>query len=347
MGKSEIGDSIEDYLLLKKPRKVLVCGIGGGGDVLATLPTVNYLRTLNQQVLIGAVVWERWVVDPKPGPISIEELVDKVVINDTIALVNENTYAVRDGKKIVPQLVKVAKELNEPLVAIDVSKGVKGVVNGLNDFSQKYQIDLIIGVDGGGDVLAVGGEEDLWSPVADQIMLSALGNLNIPAILAVFGIGTDGELSPTYILHRLSEIAKSGGYLGVRGLTKKDIRLLERLLEVVITETNRAALSAAKGTIGKVSIRSGSREVDLSLGILAAVTVYLDTHIVYNQSNMAKAIRDTTSVWEVHRILNDMGIFTEIDLEYGVLEYLSRGMQPDLNAIKENWEKSQKEMFYQ
>ncbi len=342
MMKNELTLSLLDYLTKLRDKKVFVCGIGGGGDILATIPTVNFLKSLGIRTLVGAVVWERFVVDPVPGPISLREMHNIKKINNVVASVNSETYALRGSKKIVPQIAKVSKALKENLYAIDISGGVRTVINGLQDFLESQGIELIIGIDGGGDVLAVGGEEDLWSPVSDQVMLSVLANLMTNSIIGVFGLGTDGELSLRYILNRLSYITRHGGYLGLIGISKKDIKLMDELMGTVVTETNIASLKAAKGEIGKIKIRNGSRTVDLSLGILIAVTVFLDSKILYSQSKMAKAIKDTVSIWEAWKILNSMGIFTELDLEYGVLEYLKRGNRPNLLEIRKLWMRNQK-----
>jgi len=331
-----------DFISLIKNKNVLVCGIGGGGDILATIPTVNFLRKLGVKTLIGAVVWERFVVDPVPGPISLEEMVNINKINDCIALVSDQTYAIRNNKIIIPQIVKVSQYLQERLVAIDISKGVKNLVRCLNDFSRRNNIELIIGIDGGGDVLAKGGEEELWSPIADQMMLSALANVEVNSILGVFGLGTDGELPPSYILERLKEVARMNGYLWLMGLTKEDIDDIEKLIEIVVTETNIAAIKAAKGLNKEFKIRNGSRTIDLSLGILTAVTVFLDISVVYSQSNMAKLIVNTESVWEVWKKLNQIGIFTELDIEYGVLESLKDRERLDLIIIREKWRENPK-----
>jgi len=332
--------SFEEYLIEIKPKKAFVFGIGGGGDIIATLPTVNSLRTLGIPTIIGAVVWERWVVDPNPTPISINELQSIEVISDTFAIVNSSTYAVRNGRRIVPQIVRVARFFSEEMIAVDITKGVKGVIKGLREFIQKYQIDLIIGVDGGGDVLAVGNEKELWSPIADQTILAALANIDSSDILlAVFGIGTDGELPPKYILKRLNEIARADGYISLRGISRRDIKLFETILRTVVTETNWVAYKAALGVDNEIHVRGSSTSINLNLGILAAITVYLDPKIVYKQSHLARAIVNTESIWEIRKIFNDMGVFTEIDLKEGINKYKAKELEPDLNAIKEEWYK--------
>jgi len=54
---------------------------------------------------------------------------------------------------------------------------------------------------------------------------------------------------------------------------------------------------------------------------------------------LARAIVNTESIWEIRKIFNDMGVFTEIDLKEGINKYKAKELEPDLNAIKEEWYK--------
>ena len=45
----------------------LVLGIGGGGDVIGTIPTARYLRWLGLRTLVGGLTWERYVDRPGAG----------------------------------------------------------------------------------------------------------------------------------------------------------------------------------------------------------------------------------------------------------------------------------------
>jgi len=63
-------DSTEDAF---DRSRALVFGIGGG-DVVGTLPTVQLLERHSIETLVGGVAWERAVIDPQPGPRSLNEL---------------------------------------------------------------------------------------------------------------------------------------------------------------------------------------------------------------------------------------------------------------------------------
>ncbi len=302
--------SIEEIIDRLERKRGLVIGIGGGGDVVATLPTVHYLRNLGLEVIIGSSTWERFVIDPEPGPRSLNEIENIVRVSETTALANEKT---RSKGGVVFQGSKLAGAIGEDVLFIDLTKGVRGLVLGLEETLRKYNIRIVLGIDGGGDVLAKGDEEHLRSPLADMMMLSALAQLEAISIIGVFGFGSDGELSTKEILDRLSEVAEAGGYLGARGMTPADVEMMERALGEIFTEASRIPLMSAKGFLGSTTIRDGTRKVFAS--ILSTITFYLDTRILYELRPMAQRIRDTESIWEVNEALHEYGLNTELDLE--------------------------------
>ena len=318
---------LEDLAKRYKGKNVLVLGIGGGGDVVSTVPIAGALERLEIRPIVGSIMWERFAFDPVPGPIRAEELVGAEQVNSCAAWIKPGSYAVRGGRKVTPQAARVAAFTMEGRVlGVDVSSGAIGVAEGLDEILRKLGADLVFGIDAGGDILAEGAEETLWSPLADQLMLATLFRLTEKghrAIIGVHGIGADGELDPSNLLARISLIAEKGGYLGARGLTNYDVDLLEGVLKSAVTEASALPVKAAKGVVGKVRMREGTRHVDLS--IVTSLTFFLDVRVLYNECPMAKAIYRSGSLREVREILNGLGVYTELDLEEDLKALLDRG----------------------
>ena len=116
--------------LAKNAERALVLGIGGGGDVLGTFPTGRYLELLGVEVILGGVGWERIVYDPKPGPRSLEEVIDVERISETTGLANSDT---RTNYGVVFQCSNMARFLGKKTLLVDITKGVRGVVRGLRE----------------------------------------------------------------------------------------------------------------------------------------------------------------------------------------------------------------------
>jgi hypothetical protein len=54
---------------LRRARRPLVIGMGGGGDVVGALATAEHARIYDgAQPILGGVTWERRPIDPVPGP---------------------------------------------------------------------------------------------------------------------------------------------------------------------------------------------------------------------------------------------------------------------------------------
>lgn len=294
--------------LAKSAKKAMVVGIGGGGDVVGAIPTSNYLRMLGCRTILGGLTWERYVNDPEPGPRRMEEIINIARVSDTVGIANASTRTV---KGVVFTESVVAGALREDVLLIDPNQGVRGLVDGINTASRKMGVDLFVGVDVGGDVLATGKEEGLRSMLADSMMLAAMANINIPSVLGVVGCCTDGELTFEQFTERLSAVAEYGGLLGARGLTPEDVAMLEGIIPSTKTESSMLAVRAAGGLRGEIPIRGGYRRAQVTP--FSAVTFYLDPIVVFEKVNgIARELVNTNTLEEADEILRKAGLPSEL-----------------------------------
>lgn len=300
--------------LSKDGQKALVLGIGGGGDIVGTIPTARYLEEYDVETIKGGITWERSVKDSSPGPRKIEELDNCDPITDTTAMANPKTKT-EDGLKLTES--SVSEVLGEKTFLLDLNKGVSGAVRGLEEATEKLDIDFVVGVDVGGDVLGKGDEEGLQSMLSDSMTLSSLREMDSPSVLGVLGLGADGELSLDDLMKNSAEIAASDGFLGARGVHPSDFEVMREAADKTATECSELALNAARGEHGDVEIREGEREVSVSL--LTAVTFYFEPETVAEEiNNSALKISDTESIYEAHEILAEEGIPTELKYERSI-----------------------------
>lgn len=297
--------------LLKTSKYAMIIGVGGGGDVVGTIPTSRYLRWLGIRTIIGGLTWERYVNDPEPGPRKMEEIVEIERLSPTVGLATGKT---RTTKGVRFTESAVAEVMKEKTVLVDLNKGVQGVVDGLNEANEKLGVNLFIGIDVGGDVLGEGTEEGLHSMLADSMMLAAMVNLRVPTVLGVLGGCTDGELTSEQFNRQVAKISEHGGLLGARGLTPEDVAVLEEVIPHTKTEPSALAVKAARGFRGDVDIRGGYRTV--SLAPLSALTFYFDTRVVFDRiSKVAKDLVPTRSLDEANEIILRAGLPSELNFE--------------------------------
>ncbi|MCX8172463.1 MAG: DUF1152 domain-containing protein [Archaeoglobaceae archaeon] len=294
--------------ILKESRqkKAFVFGMGGGGDIVSTIPIANFLRLFDFKIVYGGVIWDRLVVDPKPGPRAIEELENIQRFNEVIAFVDETT---KTHYGVKPNLARAAKLLGK-VVALDITKGVKKLSKGLEEFIQKEKIGVVVGVDAGGDSLAVGYESGVRSPLADGVSVAVLEEID--GIVSVVGIGGDGELKFEELMLNISELIRRNGFLGCSSLTSEDCEDMLKLSENVITEASRIPLMALSGEFGIRKIRKGRTVL---ITPISALVFYFKASKVFEMNETARLIKDCRDLEEANSILNKNGIITELDYE--------------------------------
>lgn len=322
------GISVE--LLVGRSSCTLFAALGGGGDVASAAMLALAARRLGIKSYIASIIWERLPIDPIPGPVKLNEVVGAMKIGERALMVTKDSRALRGGRVIAFQAANVSKVLGEPIGIVDVASGCVGVKKGLEELSAYFGCDVIVGVDVGGDVLASGFEEELWSPLADFIGLAALKELK--GVLAVHSPGSDGELSPDYVLRRIALVAERRGYLGARGVTLEDVENLERILEHVESEASRATLLAARGVYGDVEIRRGSRKVHVTP--LSMITFFLKSSVVAELNPLISELSSTTSIEDARVKLNEKKVYTELDLEEDAYKLMIEGKELSGETLK-------------
>ncbi|GIX45865.1 MAG: hypothetical protein KatS3mg131_0076 [Candidatus Tectimicrobiota bacterium] len=308
--------------LLRQARRAIVLGVGGGGDVVGTIPTARLLELFGISCVLGGLSWERFVYDPQPGTRTLAEVEHVQPLAPTVWLANAQT-ATRSGVRFAES--EVAAFYNTETLLVDLSQGVAGVVAGLRAARQALQADLLVGIDVGGDSLARGHEAGLRSPLADAMMLAAFYQLSgeVSCLWGVFGYGSDAELTPAEIDQALSLVARHGGLLGAWGLTPAVVAELERLLAHVRTEASAIAVACARGATGVQAIRDGTRRVALSP--VCTITFYLSPQVLYEQVGaLARAVAAAPSLAAASAALAALGVRSEYEFEK---EMLRRGVR--------------------
>ncbi len=316
MSLADVGGALDAEELLGSARRPLVLGIGGGGDVVGALATAEHARLYHQaEPVLGGMSWERQPIDPRSGPRRAGEITEAPPLAEGVLLAGPRTSAgpVRFAES------RMAEFLGSPTVLIDPHPGPARIARSLIVAATKLGCDLLVFIDCGGDVLAVGDERGLASPLCDAVMLAAAARLQDEghAVLAgVFGPGCDGELTQAELSGRFAALGRAGALAGARGLTERVARCLHAATQTVLTEASALPLRAFAGEAGEVAIRDGRRV--LSLSPAAALTVYFDAARALScAAPLARAVRDADSLQEANAILRDRGVPTEMTLQRG------------------------------
>ncbi len=297
----------------RRHKRVLVFGAGGGGDALGAVHLYLRLRDLGADPVLGAIAWERMPVDPYPGPIPLESLLNAEPIAWSAAIVTGETEALRWGRTVKPQIARVAGAMGVEALLIDASKGAAGVEQALRAVAEALGVEAVIALDTGGDMLAAGCEDELWSPLADAVSLAGTIASGLPAAVAIHAPGADGELPEDKVLRYISLLARQGALLEVTGLRRTDAEYISRIMDKVYSEASKIPVYAFQGEYGVREIRAGTRRVRVTP--LQAATFLLDAGRVYEWSRPAQAVQGTRGIGQASQKLNELCIVTELDLE--------------------------------
>ena len=305
-------DSLEDFI--RTARRALVIGVGGGGDVVGALAAARMLEFCGLEFILGGLSWERSVIDPIPGPRSLEEVQNVRPLHRYVWMANSES---RTNTGVSFAESNMAAIRGEEVLLVDINGGVNGVVEGLEVAMKQFNADLLVGLDVGGDSLAEGCERGLRSPLADSIMLAGYAELEkrgYRTLWGVFGYGSDGELTVDEIELALSKLAAQGGLLGAWGLTPKIAAELEQVIKTVPTEASAIPVECFRGAWGERAIRSGQRSVKMTP--LTIVTFFISTTKLFcTLSRPAQTVVGSASLQEANDALHSIGIKTELDLE--------------------------------
>ncbi len=300
--------------LIRASSRALVIGVGGGGDVVGALAAARFLEFCGLEFVLGGLSWERSVFDPIPGPRMLSEVKNVRALHPFVWMANPES---RTDTGVFFAESKMAAAHGKEVLLVDINGGVNGVVEGLEVAIQEFHSDLLVGLDVGGDSLAQGHEPGLRSPLADSIMLAAYAELEQRGhrtLWAVFGYGSDGELTVDEIESALNKLAAAGAWLGTWSLTPKIATELEDVIKTVSTEASAIPLDCFRGAWGETKIRSGQRSVKLTP--LTALIFFLSTTKLFRTlSRPAQAVSESLSLEAANDALHAIGIRTELDLE--------------------------------
>ncbi|MGH2883760.1 MAG: DUF1152 domain-containing protein, partial [Solirubrobacteraceae bacterium] len=154
----------DSELLLRRARRPLVIGMGGGGDVVGALATAELVRLYDGgDPVLGGLSWERRPFDPVPGPRTAAEITDAEELAPGVLLAGPDTR-LRERDVFFAES-RMAEFLGQRTLLIDINDGPGPVANGLAQAMAALKCDLLVLVDVGGDVVARGDEPGLRSPL--------------------------------------------------------------------------------------------------------------------------------------------------------------------------------------
>lgn len=283
----------------------LYVAAGGGGDAIAaTLLTTH--ETGDAKPYVATFAWDRLLIDPLPGPRSLDDFDGLTWHAPTVAEITPATTPRAPSGSTLPRL---ADEIHARLFLLDPHLGAVGIAQQLNATAAHLGCSHLVLVDVGGDIIGRGNELGLRSPLADSLALIACALTELPCRVVITGAGLDGELTEAEVIKRCHEHgAQQSGHISAQ-----DAAAFRPLLNWHPSEVTGLLLAAATGYRGVVEVRDTGLPVPLTD---ASTHLYeLPITSLTDANLFADGLAPSTSLAEVEDAISAVCGNTEIDYE--------------------------------
>lgn len=280
--------------------RILVAGAGGGFDVFAGLPLAHALWRRGQQVHLANLSFSDLSAATRLAPALYE------VTPETVA------------EGYFPELALARFLAGEKLPSTVYAfprAGVQPLFAAYQALVERLQLDAIVLVDGGTDLLMFGDEAGLGTPVEDMMSLAAVGQLPIAhRHVACIGFGIDAYhgVCHSHFLENVAALERDGAYHGsfsVSRHTEEGALYLRAVAHAAAAHAGRASIvngsiaAALEGQFGDVALTARTASSELYINPLMGMYFTFDLMGVCNRNQYLRELVDAPSVVHVDAII--------------------------------------------
>ncbi|GAA2657751.1 DUF1152 domain-containing protein [Paractinoplanes durhamensis] len=277
------------FAALAPARRVLIAGAGGGFDVYAGLPLALALWELGVEVHLANTSFSELELVGRESWLTEHVVAVTPESSNPDWYFPEGTLARWLAEKDLPSRVYAFPPL-----------GVQTLRAAYRFLIERHDLDAIVLVDGGTDILLRGDENGIGTPVEDLTSVGAVTALDVPIKLVTslgFGIDAADGVNHVQVLENLAALDREGGYLGalsIPGDSREAVLYRDAVAHAQAATPDRpsivngqiaAAISGAFGNVQFTRRTSGSTlfvnplmaiYFTVDLDKLAARCLYLD-----------------------------------------------------------------------
>lgn len=293
----------EVFQRLAQSRRILLAGAGGGFDVYAALPIALALIAEGKQVHLANLTFTYL-----GGTTSrrIAPHLAAVTPNDSgeDRYFPERTLARWLHGRGLPSTVYAFEKV-----------GVRPLRAAYQALCQELDVDAIVLVDGGTDLLMFGDEAGLGTPQEDMASLAAVSKLDMPVRLAAcvgFGVDAHHGVCHAHFLENVATLARDGSYLGAFSLSAQSS---EGAVYVDAVEhaklhtpgrpsiVNGSICAAIRGEFGDVQFTDRTAHSELFVNPLMGLYFTFDLCGVAKRSLYLERLEGTERIFQVSAII--------------------------------------------
>lgn len=198
---------------LENCSSVLLAGVGGGYDIAGAIPLALALRDVGKEVHLASLSFMD--LRPREGIAVIEAI---PILNRVDAeAASESHYC---PEAWISDWLLKEHRWNCPIWCFQRS-GVKPLHQAYEYLKEQLDLDAIILIDGGIDLILRGDETFIGTPCEDLVSLSAVAKLAVPVkMVACVGLGAElrDRIPHAQVLERIAALTQVGAFLGTASL---------------------------------------------------------------------------------------------------------------------------------
>lgn len=276
--------------------RILVAGAGGGYDVYCGLPLYFALRNAGKHVSLANLSFT--YLGGCDAPMVVPHL----------ARVERTTRGCDD---YFPERY-LAELLGVPVWTIE-KVGVAPVRNAYRHLVQTLDLDAIVLIDGGTDILMRGDEAGLGTPAEDMTSLAAVHGLEIDTkLVACLGFGIDAfhGVCHAHFLEAVADLTRAGAFLGATSLLpdwpevvryRQSVEYAHERMQPSIV--NASIVSAIEGHFGDHHATDRTRGSSLFINPLMGLLWGFELDAIAKRSLYLRELEGTRTIWDVQLII--------------------------------------------
>ncbi|MGW7363844.1 DUF1152 domain-containing protein [Streptomyces sp. NPDC054841] len=260
------------FARLESAERILIAGAGGGFDIYAGLPVALSLLHQGKDVHLANLSFS----SVEGLPLDSWLAPDVATVEPTTSLHQsyfpERTLAQWLDRHGYPSTVHAFARV-----------GVQPLRAAYRALIERYEIDAVVLVDGGTDILMRGDESGLGTPEEDLTSVAALYGLDVPERLVLslgFGVDAYHGVSHGLVLENIAALERDGAYLGsfsVSRTTREGALFVDAVAHAQEhtpdqpSIVNGSIAAAVQGAFGDVQFTSRTRGSELFINPLMSL----------------------------------------------------------------------------
>ncbi|WP_433724474.1 DUF1152 domain-containing protein [Nocardia sp. CA-129566] len=292
------------FARLRNASSVLIAGAGGGFDVYGGLPLAVALEGLGKKVHLANLSFS----DLRRTPLE-DWLAPGVAAVGPETVGNDDYFPERSLARWL------ATTGREPVVYAFPKSGVRPLRTAYRALVEQLDVDALVLVDGGTDILLRGDEAGLGTPQEDMTSLAAVAGLEGIARLVVsvgFGVDAYHGVCHAHVLENLAALQRQNAFLGALSIPPDSPEGAAYFAAVVhsLAETpmrpsivHSQIASALRGEFGDVHATDRTCGTELFVNPLMAMYLAVDLPALARTVEYLPLLESTDHAYEVAQVI--------------------------------------------